>query len=73
MNLGLKCKMNKFRNPTFTFLSSSSSPGDGSLFTAAAFRVSVSFLGVAVGVLVSFSLPAYQFSFLSVQALFSVL
>ena len=27
-NLGLKCKMNKFRPLTFTFLSSSSSPGN---------------------------------------------
>ena len=42
-------------------------------FMAAAFRVSASYFGVVVGVLASFSLLAYQFSFLSVQALFSFL
>ena len=48
-NLGLKC--NKFRPPTFTFLSSGSSPCNSSLFQSCSFPCQCILLRVAVGVI----------------------
>ena len=50
-NLGFKCKINKFRLPPCTFRSSSSSPGEGSLFHGCSFPCQSILLREAVGVL----------------------